>query len=45
MITPPTHFSNRLYIPYTNAELPVSVPMTSEIREVAVLSMIARPTP
>ena len=37
--------SKKEYDPYTKAELSAFLPITSEIREVAVLSMIARPTP
>lgn len=42
---PFANLSKKLYTPYTKAELWSSLPMTSEIREVAVLSMIAKPTP
>jgi hypothetical protein len=43
--TPPINLSKRLYMPYTKAELVVSLPMTSEISEVAVFSMMDKPTP
>lgn len=42
---PFANLSNKLYAPYTNAELSDSVPITSDINDVLVFSIIAIPIP